>query len=84
MPDEREEYYSLYCPYCEACGEEGCCTALVCKNHPEGDYCDIYLTDLKFSYAVHQEFMVKAELTPEQIAIYHRIWDKKYDFFYKK
>jgi hypothetical protein len=36
-----EELRSPYCPICEACGEDGCCPATSCEQHPDGDYCKV-------------------------------------------
>jgi hypothetical protein len=83
MQEEIEDQ-SPYCPHCEACGEEGCCSALVCKQHPDGDYCKSYLTDLRFTYFLHREFMKQTKLTPEQEKIYDELWHNSYDIFYRK
>lgn len=50
-----EENYSPYCKECEACGEEGCCSPLQCKFNGKGEYCEGYLTDLKFGYELCDE-----------------------------
>lgn len=48
----KEESYSPYCSICEACGEEGCCSANMCKHHPDGDYCHVYIKDMLMSYNI--------------------------------
>ena len=50
-----EDDYSPYCPECDGCGIDGCCSALCCKQSPDGDYCGTYLKDLKFGYAMHKD-----------------------------
>lgn len=46
---------NLYCKICSACGEEGCCSPLSCQQHPDGEYCQRYLTDLKFAYDFYEK-----------------------------
>jgi hypothetical protein len=48
----EKENYSPYCPICEACGEDGCCSANMCKQDPNGHYCSIYTKDMKLSYNI--------------------------------
>ena len=82
---ENIKDYSPYCPECEACGEEGCCSALMCKQAENGDYCSKYLTDLRFGYYMQRwiENNLIKELTDEQQAKYNEEWDKAFDKFYK-
>jgi hypothetical protein len=51
--EQDEETYSPYCKICEACGHTGCCGPLQCKQHPEGDYCERYLEELKIAYGLN-------------------------------
>ena len=44
---ERNDYY---CPVCDGCGHEMCCSPLICQQSPEGTECRTYLKDLKFGY----------------------------------
>jgi hypothetical protein len=46
-----------YCKICDSCGEELCCSPTNCKQHPDGDYCDIYLEQLKHGYRMYVYFM---------------------------
>ena len=77
-----EENYSPYCPVCSGCGEEGCCSPLMCKQSPEGKYCESYLKDLKFGYKTYEHLMELVgddEKYKEQI---DELWDKTYDRIY--
>lgn len=78
--------YSPYCKECEACGEEGCCSALQCSQSPNGDYCATYLMDLRFGYAMNKwaETYLIDKLTDEQRALYNEVWDNHYDLIYEK
>ncbi len=70
---------SLYCPVCDACGEEGCCSPLRCKQSPDGDYCNSYLRDLQFGYSMYTQlydFIPKDKL--------EEVYDKTYERFYGK
>lgn len=49
------DHETPYCKVCGACGEDGCCTALVCKHHRDGEYCDTYLKELQFGYAMYRD-----------------------------
>lgn len=50
--EELLKDYSPYCPVCSGCGEDGCCSAVNCKQHPDGHYCETYLKELKLSYSI--------------------------------
>jgi hypothetical protein len=80
----EEEEYSPYCPVCEACGEEGCCSALCCKHKPEGHYCAGYLLDLQFGYRMHKDMWDLIPNDPETQARLDAIYDKNYDLTYKR
>lgn len=71
-----------YCPICDGCGEEGCCSPLMCDQHPEGHYCALYLKDLKFGYKMFQWMEKNIKLSPEQEELYNKQWDETYDQFY--
>ena len=77
--------YSPYCPICEACGEEGCCSAMACQQDPNGHSCKGYLQDLKFGYAMNRFFENEiAEHLPDELkAKYNKEWDEAYDAIYK-
>lgn len=77
--------YSPYCPICTGCGEDGCCAATCCQQHPDGAYCETYLRDLKFGYHLYKSISnalyekLPADLKEE----YDLIWDQVYDQVYK-
>jgi hypothetical protein len=48
-----------YCKICDSCGEELCCSPTSCKQHPEGEYCDIYLAQLKVGYKMYEYLINK-------------------------
>lgn len=78
-----QEEYNPYCPICSACGEEGCCSAMACQQHPDGDYCAGYLVDLKFSYIMYDyliNLVGEDEKYKEQI---DKMWDETYERLYK-
>jgi hypothetical protein len=77
---------SSYCSICDACGEEGCCSPLKCKQHPDGDYCESYFRDLKFSYELNEwvgnELM---ETLPQEVQDqYNQKWNELYEKYYTK
>lgn len=79
-----EEFSSPYCKICGGCGEDGCCSAMICKQHPDGDYCKTYLKDLKFGYLMFDEI---DKILPEDSEFkkkYEELFDKVYDLVYLK
>lgn len=81
---ETTEDFSPYCPKCDACGEEGCCSPINCKQSPEGHYCERYLADLKFGYHMNRwaEENIIEKLPEELKAAYDEEWEKAYDRHY--
>lgn len=77
--------YSPYCPICEGCGEDGCCSAISCKQHPDGSYCKTYLKDLKFGYLLSKELfkLIEESKNTELIKSMGEIYDKIYDIIYE-
>lgn len=77
--------YSPYCPICEGCGEDGCCSAFSCKQHPDGSYCKTYLKDLKFGYLLSKELfkLIEESKNTELIKSMDEIYDKIYDIIHK-
>ena len=80
------EDYSPYCPICDGCGEDGCCSAVRCQQHPDGDYCQKYLQDLKHAYLMNDWWYknVYDTLSPELKEQCDAEWHKSYDFCYKQ
>jgi hypothetical protein len=42
------------CKICTACGEDGCCSATMCVQHKDGEYCQGYLEELKIGYKMFE------------------------------
>jgi len=79
-----QENYSPYCSVCGACGEEGCCSALVCSQE-DGDYCETYLKELRFGYAVNKQLHNELynKLSKELQEEWDKIWNEAYDNIFK-
>lgn len=73
---------SPYCSDCEACGEEGCCSPLMCKQSEKGDYCEKYLRDLKFGYRMYNDIMKLLEGDEKYKEQIDEIWERNYDKTY--
>lgn len=80
--DAIETEYSPYCPVCDGCGEEGCCSPMHCQQSSDGQYCKTYLKDLKFGYLMYDQIMAlvgKDETYKAQIDnIFHETYDRIY------
>lgn len=83
---DKTENYSPYCPICDSCGVEGCCSPMACQQHPDGDYCKSYLRDLRFGYVMNRWFEnnLLDQLTEEQKDAYNKEWDTAYDKVYEE
>jgi len=81
---ELESTYSPYCPECGSCGEDGCCSAISCKQSPNGDYCETYLKDLKFAYLMYKDLMRLFEEDPDHKETIDKMFDKNWDIIFKK
>lgn len=77
--------YSPYCQICDACGEDGCCSALSCQQHPDGAYCETYLKELKFGYTLNKQFYKELydKLPKELQEECDLMWDQVYDNIFK-
>ena len=84
MENSLEKDYSPYCPVCSGCGEEGCCSPLMCKQSPDGSYCESYLRELRMGYHLNQWFeqTIYGELTQEQKDRFDKKWDELYDLYH--
>jgi len=84
---EVKETYNPYCPVCDGCGEDGCCSAMHCEQSPEGSYCETYLRDLKFGYFMHNLIIEKIynekEKYKELIEFFKEAVDTNYNKIYK-
>lgn len=82
---DNKDTSSPYCPICEACGEEGCCSATACKQHPDGSYCGSYLKDLKFGYIMNKFFEneIAEHLSEDLKTKFNAEWDRVYDEIYE-
>ncbi len=83
--EATEDNDSTYCQECEACGEEGCCSALLCKQSESGDYCPGHLRDLRFGYHMYRwvENNLLFDLGEHQLVKYWEEYDKTFGKFYK-
>lgn len=93
---ELEENYSPYCPLCESCGEEGCCSHLHCfraliESNPKCAYGSHYLREAIFNKRLVEFFhkmidsITKGELNPKNIVeLYNIRWNKIYDEVYEQ
>jgi hypothetical protein len=83
-----EEDYNPYCPVCNSCGTEGCCSPLSCQMTEGCHYPKSYLADLKFGYAMNewvQKNLLDEKLIPKElIEKYNKEWDEAYDAIYNK
>ena len=91
---EDLEYESPYCPTCESCGYDGCCSFVKCfRKLIENDKCDNgsqYLADAIFNRTIMQladEVINKLEngLFDAKLAVeqYRKEWHEIYDKVYK-
>lgn len=69
-----------YCKICSGCGEDGCCSAMMCEQSKDGAYCESYLLDLKFAYLMYKDtfFMIKGKKKLKEII------SKNFDIVYKQ
>jgi hypothetical protein len=80
----EESKYSVHCPECSGCGDEFCCSPLRCKmSENGGDYCQIYLTDLKYGYSVKNDLLKMIGKDPKYKELVDEIIDRNYDRFYR-
>lgn len=72
-----------YCKSCGACGEEGCCSPIICTM--DGDFCKSYLRDLHFEYTFGKQLydLVEQEGTPDLKSKVRHLFDVLFDEFYK-
>jgi hypothetical protein len=80
---DKEKDYSPYCPICDCCGEDGCCSAAFCKQHKDGHYCETYLNELKFSYWMYKDLMNLVCNDPKYKDEIDKIFDKNWEIIFK-
>lgn len=83
MIEDCTNEYSPYCSECSGCGDEGCCSPLMCKQSPNGNYCGTYLNDLKFGYKMHLDIMKLISDDERYKKQIDELYDKNYDLVYK-
>ena len=84
--EKTEESYNPYCPICDSCGEDGCCSALNCKQSDNGKYCETYLKDLQFGYRMSKDLfnLIEEKGDEEMKKSLDELYDKNYDLTWKK
>lgn len=80
---ESNNNYSPYCKVCSSCGEEGCCSPIKCKYVKNGEYCQNYLNDLKFSYLMYNDIYSLLKDDQESKEKIKEIFDKNWTTIYK-
>lgn len=80
---QDEESHSPYCPICDACGEDGCCSATACQQHPDGSYCQTYLMELQFGYRMYHQLMKLIDGDEKYKEQVDKIWNETYDNTFK-
>ena len=73
-----------YCPICDGCGEDGCCPATHCRQHPDGHYCNVYLAELKFGYRRYNQVMELIDDDPKYKEQIDKIRSDVWDFTFRK
>ena len=81
---EDEDLYNPYCKVCGGCGEDGCCSALHCKQSKDGYYCESYLDDLKYGYLMYKDLYGLLSDDKETQLKLKEIINKNYKLVYEK
>ena len=81
--DSTKDNEVPYCSICRGCGEEGCCSPLSCKQHPDGDYCETNLQHLKFGYVMYDKIMELIEDDEKYKEQIDNLYDETYDKIYR-
>ncbi len=89
-----DDFESPYCQKCSACGEDGCCSHLMCFSSliekSKCDYGGTYLKSaildnkiVKLSFDIFEK-LKNQEITAEQaVELFDSGWDKCYDEVYR-
>ncbi len=80
---DKEEEYNPYCKICDSCGEDGCCSATSCQQHPDGKYCKTYLKELKFGYIMYKQLLNLIDEDEKYKDIVDKMWNDTYDVIFK-
>jgi len=84
ITDTSEDHYSPYCKICDSCGEDGCCSAMSCKQSPDGDYCQSYLMELKFAYLMYHDIIKIVGDDPKYSEAISKAFDENWDIIFKR
>ena len=71
-----------YCKICGSCGEEFCCSPLMCDFSEKCEYSEKYLKDLKFAYLMFNDFSDIIPNDSETKNKYDIIYQKNFDRIY--
>ena len=66
-----------YCKFCNSCGEETCCSPIMCKHKFGGLYCEHYLNELKIAYLTLTELHKDDSLVDKIWEIENKIIDEQ-------
>lgn len=94
--DWKIQRYNPYCELCTSCGEEGCCSPMMCmykcmvtERPKKCKYGSGYYDDIKFSYLLNREYeeeiykLKEKEITTEQfLENVEKKWHEIYDIAY--
>ena len=69
--EKTEDSYNPYCSVCDSCGEDGCCSALNCKQSNNGKYCETYLKNLQFGYRMFKDLFYLIDEKGELIDVFY-------------
>jgi hypothetical protein len=89
--------YNHYCELCSSCGEEGCCSPMMCMHKcmiverpKKCKYGSSYYNDIKFSYLLNREYeeeiykLKEKKITTEQfLENVEKKWHEIYDIVYE-
>lgn len=87
----RQEVETLrnpaYCPECEACGEEGCCSGAMCKKNTNNKclYGETYAKDYQYNKVVADKLFAALEVYDSCLAgqivgeVYNQIYNPTLD-----
>lgn len=78
----EEGHKDIYCRVCTGCGEDGCCSALICSQDKDGLYCETYLLELKFAYLMYRD-MFEVLYKGNEVVI-DKIYDINYDKVFRR